>query len=99
METTIKHYQKYSLSRAYSGKTFYWGLQPEVGDFICFKFDEPMALSGFKFVSGNAEHPLDKFQETAIAIMPNDPDIDLTILDLNKTIEGYYVVGFLTKLM
>ena len=36
-ETKIKHYKQYSLTRAYRGETFYWGLVPQPGDYILFK--------------------------------------------------------------
>jgi len=93
-DTKIKHYKQYSLTRAYRGETFYWGLVPQPGDFILFKFNEPTALSGFKFVSGNAEHPSDRFEETTIEIKPSDPNVDLTTLNLQKNSEGYYIVGY-----
>ena len=69
-ESKIKHYKQYSFSRAYKGETFYWGLVPQPGDFILIKFQTPTELSGFKFVSGNAEHPSDRFEETNIEILP-----------------------------
>ena len=56
VETTIKHYKEYSMERFYHGQTFFWGLHPKLGDV---KFSSvQMILTGFKFVSGNAEHPL-----------------------------------------
>ena len=59
VETTIKHHKKYSIERFYHGQTFFWGVRPKLGDVICFKFSSvQMILTGFKFVSGNAEHPL-----------------------------------------
>ena len=38
------------------------------------KFQTPTELSGFKFVSGNAEHPSDRFEETNVEILPENPD-------------------------
>jgi len=95
-ETKIKHYKQYSLTRAYRGETFYWGLVPQPGDYILFKFVEPTELSGFKFVSGNAEHPSDRFEETTIEILPENPHIDLTSLNLQRSSDGngYVIVGF-----
>jgi len=95
-ETKIKHYKQYSLTRAYRGETFYWGLVPQPGDYILFKFVEPTELSGFKFVSGNAEHPSDRFEETTVEILPENPNVDLTSLNLQRSSDGngYVIVGF-----
>ena len=63
---------------------------------MLFKFVEPTELSGFKFVSGNAEHPSDRFEETTIEILPENPHIDLTSLNLQRSSDGngYVIVGF-----
>lgn len=71
-ESKVKHYKQYSFSRAYKGETFYWGLVPQPGDYILIKFNPSVELSGFKFVSGNAEHPSDRFEETNIEILPEN---------------------------
>jgi len=89
-ETKVKHYKQYSLSRAYRGETFYWGLVPQPGDYILVKFQYPTYLSGFKFVSGNAEHPSDRFEETTIEIMPEHQ----SKIELQKASGGFYVVGY-----
>ncbi len=60
IETVIKHYKSYSLTRAYSGETFYWGLVPQAGDTITFWLTPPVPLKGIRMVSGNAEHPSDR---------------------------------------
>jgi hypothetical protein len=36
-DTNIKHYKHHSISRAYRGETFYWGLVPQSGDYILFQ--------------------------------------------------------------
>lgn len=91
LETKIKHYKQYSLTRAYRGETFYWGLVPQPGDYIVFRFKPPVELSGFKFVSGNAEHPSDRFDETTVEIMlKKDPTESL---EYQKNNDGFYVVG------
>lgn len=89
ISTKIKHYKQYSLGRAYRGETFYWGLVPQPGDYIVFKFNQPTLISGFKFVSGNAEHPSDRFEETTIEIMPEEAGEGVK---LNS--EGFMQVGF-----
>lgn len=38
----IKHYKQYSLTRAYMGETFFWGLLPQPGDQLMFKFTTPI---------------------------------------------------------
>ncbi len=59
----IKHYKGHSLGRAYAGETFYWGLAPQAGDVVDIELQPPVALERFRFVSGNAEHPSDRFPE------------------------------------
>jgi len=98
IDTKIKYYQGHSLTKAYKGKTFWVGKKPQLGDSILFTFKEPTALTGFKFVSGDLEHPSDIFEDTVIEIMPNNPDVDLTSLNLQKTRDGFYVVGFFNKM-
>ena len=94
IDTKIRYYRNHSLTDAYEGKTFWIGQQPQLGDKILFKFKEPTLLSGFKFVSGDVEHPSFIFEETTtIEFLPNDPDADLTSLKLQKTSDEFYVVG------
>lgn len=62
---------------------------PQPGDYIVFKFNQPTLISGFKFVSGNAEHPSDRFEETTIEIMPEEAGEGVK---LNS--EGFMQVGF-----
>ena len=96
-ETKINYHQQYSLARAYKGETFFWAVSPQLGDFIRFKFNQPIDLSYFKFVSGNAEHPSDKFKDTTIQIRPNDSNANLTHINLQTNSEGYHVVGHFDK--
>ena len=67
---------------------------PQPGDFILIRFQVPTVLTGFKFVSGNAEHPSDRFEETTVEVMASDPYADLSSLNLQKSSEGFVVVGF-----
>ncbi len=92
-ESKVKHYKQYSITRAYRGETFYWGLVPHPGDFILIKFANPTKLAGFKFVSGNAEHPSDRFEATKIEILPEEAGLDEAILGLPKTSDGFLTVG------
>ena len=74
IETNIRHYKRYSISRAYRGESFYWGLVPQAGDFITMTLTPPVHLSSFKFVSGNVEHPHDKFVATDVDVLFDRPD-------------------------
>jgi alpha-1,3-mannosylglycoprotein beta-1,4-N-acetylglucosaminyltransferase A/B len=40
----IKAYKQYTLKRAYQGETFFWGLLPQPGDHLWFKFTTPFML-------------------------------------------------------
>ena len=96
-ETNTTHYEQYSLTRAYNGETFYWAPMPQPGEFILIRFQNPTQLSGFKFVSGNAEHPSDLFEKATIQVLPNDPYADLSSLTLQKSSGGFFVVGVFDK--
>ncbi|CAH0545701.1 unnamed protein product [Brassicogethes aeneus] len=90
----IKHYKQYTLERAYLGETFFWGLLPQPGDQLTFKFTNPITVKRFHFKSGNAEHPSDKFYNATVEVLP----IDTTLYNsngnsLNFTTDGYIVVG------
>eukprot|EP00096_Caligus_rogercresseyi_P008430 TRINITY_DN2721_c0_g1_i1.p1 TRINITY_DN2721_c0_g1~~TRINITY_DN2721_c0_g1_i1.p1 ORF type:complete len:536 (+),score=175.30 TRINITY_DN2721_c0_g1_i1:55-1662(+) len=89
IETNIKHYKHYSLSRAYRGETFFWGLVPQKGDKMEFILDPPVELDSLKFVSGNAEHPSDRFLNAVLDILPaNQPEDQKTQLSF-----GYQNLG------
>merc|ERR1712029_849330 len=74
IETNIRHYKRYSISRAYRGESFYWGLVPQAGDFITMTLTPPVKLSEVRFVSGNVEHPHDKFVATDIDVLFDQPE-------------------------
>ena len=44
VESDIKHYKQFSLSRAYQGDTFFWGLLPQPGDHLVFTFKQPLSV-------------------------------------------------------
>jgi len=44
VETSIKHYGRFSLEKAYKGMNFFWGLAPQGGDTIKFTFKQPVCL-------------------------------------------------------
>ena len=93
IETVIQHYKSYSLTRAYAGETFYWGLVPQAGDTITFHMNPPVELSGFKFVSGNAEHPSDRFVETTVEVKLESQGKVAVPGSLERTPDGAVIVG------
>ncbi|XP_021954594.1 alpha-1,3-mannosyl-glycoprotein 4-beta-N-acetylglucosaminyltransferase B [Folsomia candida] len=68
VETSIKHYGRFSLEKAYKGMNFFWGLAPQAGDTIKFIFPSPLCLKSYRFVSGNAEHPSDKLHNATFEV-------------------------------
>jgi len=93
IESPIKHYKHYSLARAYQGDTFFWGLVPQAGDAITISFEPPVTLASFRFVSGNAEHPSDRFFNTTCEILPEDPKKTASISKQSPLKDGFVVVG------
>ena len=97
IETNIKHYKHYSISRAYRGESFYWGLVPEANDFITFTLTPPVLLSGLKFVSGNVEHPSDRFVGTTVEVLFENSrtasDAVLKDIDYKKLDDDYMIVA------
>nr|CAH7748873.1 unnamed protein product [Callosobruchus chinensis] len=91
----IKHYKQYTLERAYLGETFFWGLLPQPGDQLVFRFTQPINIKRFYFKSGNAEHPSDKLYNTTVEVLPV---ADALLYaggggGFNLTTDGYIVVG------
>ena len=42
----IKSYKTFTLSRAYRGETYFWGLLPQRGDVLTFTLEPPIKLKG-----------------------------------------------------
>lgn len=95
IDSPIKHYKRHSLLRAYTGDTFFWGLVPQAGDTITINLEPPAKLASFRFVSGNAEHPSDRFCNTTLEILPTDGDKAASLISTVKprTKDGFLVVG------
>ncbi|XP_067003248.1 alpha-1,3-mannosyl-glycoprotein 4-beta-N-acetylglucosaminyltransferase B isoform X2 [Anabrus simplex] len=93
VESGIKHYKQYSLARAYLGETFFWGLLPQTGDHLVFKFNTPITIKRYLFRSGNAEHPSDRFYNTTVEVLLNSSQVSYNKNDFNSTSDGYIVVG------
>ncbi|XP_046391685.1 alpha-1,3-mannosyl-glycoprotein 4-beta-N-acetylglucosaminyltransferase B [Ischnura elegans] len=90
----MKAYRRYTLSRAYAGETFFWGLLPQPGDTLTFKFTPPVQLKRFLFRSGNAEHPSDRFYNTTVELLPLSSATATTSFFVpNPEDDGYITVG------
>ncbi|XP_032665148.1 alpha-1,3-mannosyl-glycoprotein 4-beta-N-acetylglucosaminyltransferase B isoform X3 [Odontomachus brunneus] len=92
VETQIKPYKQYTLQKAYKGESFFWGLLPQPGDHLKFKFSHPIFIKKYLFRSGNAEHPSDRFYNTTVEVLS---DLSL-LLDRNSndvTEDGYVIIG------
>ena len=70
------------------------------GKFLCsfntpavMSFQPPILLSSFKFVSGNAEHPSDRFINTTCEVLPDDPKKAVTLSKLPQLKDGFFIVG------
>ncbi|XP_072440214.1 alpha-1,3-mannosyl-glycoprotein 4-beta-N-acetylglucosaminyltransferase B-like isoform X3 [Chiloscyllium punctatum] len=99
---SLKIYQQHSLEKAYQGNDFFWAFTPMVGDFIKFRFYQPLKIERYLFRSGNMEHPGDKFFNTTVEILPVDKsEFDKNVLHNNitkylkyqETEDGYYRIG------
>ena len=44
VSSTINHYMKYTLLKAYHGEDIFWGTTPSAGDFLKFKFIPPINI-------------------------------------------------------
>lgn len=92
VETRIKPYKQYTLQKAYKGESFFWGLLPQQGDQLRFKFTHPIFIKRYLFRSGNPEHPSDRFYNTTVEVLPEI----FTSVDRNNndiTEDGYIVIG------
>ncbi|XP_058060465.1 alpha-1,3-mannosyl-glycoprotein 4-beta-N-acetylglucosaminyltransferase A [Anopheles bellator] len=91
----IQPYKSYTLQKAYAGDSFFWGLMPQPGDLIEFRFKQPTIVRRYLFRSGNFEQPSDRFYNTTVEVLPagsNASAISAT-LPYNLTKDGFLVVG------
>ena len=72
VSTSLKTYQHFTLEKAYLREDFFWAFTPAAGDFIRFRFFQPLRLERFFFRSGNIEHPEDKLFNTSVEVLPFD---------------------------
>ncbi|KAK2095766.1 Alpha-1,3-mannosyl-glycoprotein 4-beta-N-acetylglucosaminyltransferase B [Saguinus oedipus] len=63
--------QHFTLEKAYLLEDF-WAFIPATGDFIHFRFFQPLLLERFFFHSGNTEHPEDKLFNMSVEVLPFD---------------------------
>ncbi|XP_074109592.1 alpha-1,3-mannosyl-glycoprotein 4-beta-N-acetylglucosaminyltransferase a isoform X2 [Cotesia typhae] len=92
VESEIKVYKQYTLDKAYRGESFFWGLLPQIGDHIKFKFSRSIFIKKYLFRSGNAEHPSDRFHNTTVEVLPDLPSIHGKY-NYTITKDGYISIG------
>ncbi|XP_034938136.1 alpha-1,3-mannosyl-glycoprotein 4-beta-N-acetylglucosaminyltransferase A [Chelonus insularis] len=92
VESEINVYKQYTLTKAYKGESFFWGLLPQAGNHLKFKFSKPIFIKKFLFRSGNPEHPSDKFYNTTIEVLPEFSNAVNRNND-DVTEDGYVIIG------
>ncbi|XP_053512818.1 alpha-1,3-mannosyl-glycoprotein 4-beta-N-acetylglucosaminyltransferase B isoform X1 [Artibeus jamaicensis] len=102
VSTSLKTYQHFTLEKAYLREDFFWAFTPAAGDFIRFRFFQPLRLERFFFRSGNIEHPEDKLFNTSVEVLPFDsPQADKEALQEGRSAtlryprspDGYLQIG------
>ncbi|ELW66880.1 Alpha-1,3-mannosyl-glycoprotein 4-beta-N-acetylglucosaminyltransferase B [Tupaia chinensis] len=106
VSTSLKTYQHFTLEKAYLREDFFWAFTPAAGDFIRFRFFQPLRLERFFFRSGNIEHPEDKLFNTSVEVLPFDnPQSDKEALQEGRPAtlryprspDGYLQIGSFYK--
>ncbi|XP_044773083.1 alpha-1,3-mannosyl-glycoprotein 4-beta-N-acetylglucosaminyltransferase B isoform X2 [Neomonachus schauinslandi] len=106
VSTSLKTYQHFTLEKAYLREDFFWAFTPTAGDFIRFRFFQPLRLERFFFRSGNIEHPEDKLFNTSVEVLPFDnPQSDKEALQEGRSAtlryprspDGYLQIGSFYK--
>ncbi|XP_039736174.1 alpha-1,3-mannosyl-glycoprotein 4-beta-N-acetylglucosaminyltransferase B isoform X2 [Pteropus medius] len=106
VSTSLKTYQHFTLEKAYLREDFFWAFTPAAGDFIRFRFFQPLRLERFFFRSGNIEHPEDKLFNTSVEVLPFDnPQSDkealqeghVATLRYPRSPDGYLQIGSFYK--
>ncbi|XP_045679409.1 alpha-1,3-mannosyl-glycoprotein 4-beta-N-acetylglucosaminyltransferase B isoform X1 [Phyllostomus hastatus] len=106
VSTSLKTYQHFTLEKAYLREDFFWAFTPAAGDFIRFRFFQPLRLERFFFRSGNIEHPEDKLFNTSVEVLPFDsPQADKETLQEGRSAtlryprspDGYLQIGSFYK--
>ncbi|CAK9798153.1 Alpha-1,3-mannosyl-glycoprotein 4-beta-N-acetylglucosaminyltransferase B [Anthophora quadrimaculata] len=92
VETQIKPYKQFTLQKAYKGESFFWGLLPQPGDHLKFKFSHPIFIKRYLFRSGNPEHPSDRFYNTTVEVL-TEMSTSLNRNNNDITEDGYVIIG------
>ncbi|XP_071496280.1 alpha-1,3-mannosyl-glycoprotein 4-beta-N-acetylglucosaminyltransferase B-like [Diadema antillarum] len=71
VSSSIRHYLRYTLDKAYVGQDIFWGTTPTAGDQVKFHFTTPVVIEQYRFISGNTENPGDKFFNTTVEVLPS----------------------------
>ncbi|XP_041056918.1 alpha-1,3-mannosyl-glycoprotein 4-beta-N-acetylglucosaminyltransferase B-like isoform X3 [Carcharodon carcharias] len=79
LTSSLKVYQHHSLDKAYQGDDFFWAFTPVAGDFIKFRFFQPLKVERYLFRSGNGEHPGDKLINTTVEVLPADVHLGMEL--------------------
>ncbi|XP_069781419.1 alpha-1,3-mannosyl-glycoprotein 4-beta-N-acetylglucosaminyltransferase B-like isoform X2 [Narcine bancroftii] len=97
--SSLKIYQHHNLEKAYKGEDFFWTFAPVAGDFIKFRFYQPLKVERYLFRSGNIEHPGDKLFNTTVEVLPANrtnfkkkslQNNDTKYSKYKETDDGYY---------
>ncbi|CAG0913331.1 unnamed protein product [Notodromas monacha] len=92
VNSDLKEYHNYKLQRAYLGETYFWGLLPQPGDALTFTFTPPLRIQKYVLRSGNNEHPLDRFYNTTVEVLPVGVPENVSSV-FPKLSDGFLVVG------
>ncbi|XP_030836273.1 alpha-1,3-mannosyl-glycoprotein 4-beta-N-acetylglucosaminyltransferase A [Strongylocentrotus purpuratus] len=102
VSSTIRHYLRYTLDKAYLGQEIFWGNTPSAGDQVKFHFNTPIVIEQYRFISSNTENPGDKFYNTSVEVLPSyhqekkegilEAD-NAAELNLKRTEDGFIQVG------
>ncbi|KAM9741226.1 alpha-1,3-mannosyl-glycoprotein 4-beta-N-acetylglucosaminyltransferase B isoform 1-T1 [Menidia menidia] len=96
LHSSLKHYSKHSLDRVYGGQGFFWAITPVHGDYILFRFPQPIYISGYLFRSGNIKNERDIFHNTTVEVLPGNAFAKKRLLNDSSSLykdEGFVVVG------
>lgn len=70
VHSTFKHYQRYSLEKAYNGHDFFWAPSAKPGDELVIDLLEATALEMCLIRTGSVEHPEDIFFNASLLVKP-----------------------------
>ncbi|XP_066488563.1 alpha-1,3-mannosyl-glycoprotein 4-beta-N-acetylglucosaminyltransferase-like protein MGAT4D [Tiliqua scincoides] len=97
VSTSLKVYQDFTLEKAYKGVECFWAIAPMAGDYILFRFWQPLKIASYLFKSGNMAHPGDQLFNTSVEILLHDVSISTPTILKNITEDGYLQIGAFVK--